>query len=106
LTIVVISLPVPSFLAAGLFVGFMVTFSSCYKQTCSTIEEYAMIWIPALGLLIALPILIIGVVKYQKLKAKIAISKAPWIAALVVSSLIIMNLFLYLAQTVTYSLFS
>jgi|GEM_PF-6711310 len=83
-----IVLPLPTGVIIGFIAGFMIAFSSCYKQACSPIEEYALLWIPALSLAVSVPLLIFGIARFKKLKAVVATHSAPWIIALILALLV------------------
>lgn len=53
-----IVLPILIGLICGAFVGFAISFSACFKQSCSRIEESAIITIPLAALIITIPITI------------------------------------------------
>lgn len=57
----------------GFGVGFAVSFGACYKQSCSPIEESALVWVPVLFLLISLPIAI----KFYKWKKQKPVKQTP-----------------------------
>lgn len=48
--------PVVLLITGGGLIGFSISFSACFKQPCSALEESAIYIIPALALLISLPI--------------------------------------------------
>lgn len=48
--------PIVIGLLVGAFIGFIVTFSACFKQSCSPMEESAIFTIPALSLVISIPL--------------------------------------------------
>jgi uncharacterized integral membrane protein len=82
-----VAAPIIIGLIAGVFVGFAVSFSACYKEECSLIESSAMLTIPAASLIVTIPI----AKKFSKKREAIAdsISHTKPIGWIVVGVLII-----------------
>lgn len=90
LSVIAVSLPVPIALLVGFVIGFMINFSACYKQSCSTFETYAMLIVPAIGLLLAIPLTIIAAKRYQMIKVSASVNRRPWVIALALSSIVVL----------------
>lgn len=54
----VIVLPIIIGLGAGFFAGFLISFSACFKQSCSPVENYAMFLAPPISLIVTIPLTI------------------------------------------------
>lgn len=83
-----IAAPILIGLAVGLAAGFAITFSACYKQECSPIEGTAMFTLPALSLVLTIPITIRVYRKRQNMTQ--SINHPNTIIWVVVGTLIIM----------------
>lgn len=80
LPIIVIVLPVIVGLIGGAFVGFAISFSACYKQSCSPIEETAIFTIPIASLVVTVPLARMIYKNRQKMAEGISKSKpVGWI---------------------------
>ncbi|MFZ1721970.1 MAG: hypothetical protein WAU07_05715 [Microgenomates group bacterium] len=47
--------PIALGLAVGAGIGFMISFSACFKQSCSFYEQYAIVIFPVLSLILTIP---------------------------------------------------
>jgi hypothetical protein len=74
--------PVLVGLIGGAIVGFIYSFGTCFKQTCSPIESSAMLSLPALSLFITIP-LAIKIFKHRQAMANSLRNSKPngWVVA-------------------------
>jgi hypothetical protein len=49
-----------STLLLAAFIGFVVSFSACFKQSCSAAEDSAWLWVPAGSLLVSIPLAVVA----------------------------------------------
>jgi hypothetical protein len=79
--LVVASTPALLGVVLGIFAGFWINFGACYKKDCSIVEDGAILLIPALTLLLTVPL---GIKIYKLRKPKPAKNIQPhtasWVA--------------------------
>jgi uncharacterized integral membrane protein len=94
-----VAAPVIIGLVAGVLIGLVISFSACYKQSCSSIEESAMLTIPAISLIATVPI---SKLAYRK-RGNIAksISHPKPIGWVIVGTLIIIFAFIRTISTIS-----
>lgn len=73
--------------------GFLVSFSSCFKQTCTAFESTAALWLPTAALLLSVPLTIMLFRKYPTIRdAMTAGSTGAWMRAGVLLLILVLAL--------------